>query len=246
MTVCEPLELLPWDTEFFGVVVARITARRLRPEASAATDAWCRERRVRCLYFQADPDDDETVRVAESDGFHLVDVRMEFLWKRPAAGTLACTPIARGEARYRSDGDTDGIVAIAGDAYRQTRFYFDRRFPEERAAALYREWARKSCGGWANSVLVVPHGGAVGGFVTCHSEGPSRGRIGLVGVRTEARGAGIGTLVVRAAQEYFAGTGAGEVLVATQARNLDAQRLYQKCGFLTHSVSLTYHKWFDR
>lgn len=245
MTADDRCELLPWDTGFFGIAVARVSARRLRPPDAAAIDAWCRERGVGCLYFQADPDDDETVRVAERAGYHLVDVRMEFLWRPPAAGTPPGTPIAGGGIRFLREGDAEEIVDIARDAYGQTRFHVDGRFPAGKARALYEEWARKSCRGWADAVLVAPHGEGVGGFVTCHCDAPSRGRIGLVGVRKEARGAGLGTHVVRAAQEYFSGKGAAEVLVATQARNVEAQRLYQKCGFRTGAVFLTYHKWFD-
>jgi hypothetical protein len=31
--------------------------------------------------------------------------------------------------------------------------------------------------------------------------------------------------------------------VVTQARNVPAQRLYQKCGFITRSVELWFHRW---
>jgi ribosomal protein S18 acetylase RimI-like enzyme len=55
---------------------------------------------------------------------------------------------------------------------------------------------------------------------------------------------GIGTLVVRAAQEYFHRKGVEEVSVVTQGRNIGAQRLYQKCGFLTGSVGYWFHRWF--
>jgi hypothetical protein len=34
------------------------------------------------------------------------------------------------------------------------------------------------------------------------------------------------------------------VNVVTQGRNSKAQRLYERCGFLTRSVQLWYHRWF--
>jgi ribosomal protein S18 acetylase RimI-like enzyme len=34
------------------------------------------------------------------------------------------------------------------------------------------------------------------------------------------------------------------VQVVTQGRNYAAQRLYQRCGFVTRKTELWYHKWF--
>jgi len=34
--------------------------------------------------------------------------------------------------------------------------------------------------------------------------------------------------------------------VVTQGRNLAAQRLYQRNGFVTASLQLWYHRWFPR
>jgi dTDP-4-amino-4,6-dideoxy-D-galactose acyltransferase len=33
---------------------------------------------------------------------------------------------------------------------------------------------------------------------------------------------------------------------ATQGRNIVMQRLFQKCGFVTRSVELWYHRWAAR
>jgi hypothetical protein len=41
------------------------------------------------------------------------------------------------------------------------------------------------------------------------------------------------------------GRGASVLTVATQARNIAAQRLYQRAGFLTSSVRVWYHRWFE-
>jgi RimJ/RimL family protein N-acetyltransferase len=236
--VTPPCEFLPWDTAFFGFRVGRISGDRLPERDVGPVMDWVREERIRCLYFLCTTDHDESVRVAERLGFHLVDVRMDFLRKVPADAA------EDGGVRLCEPGDEAGIIAIAAESYRHTRFYFDPNFTEERASALYREWARKSCEGWADAVWVAPARDGVGGFATCHVDTTSRGRIGLVGVRAGLRGAGIGPLVVGAALSFFARRGVGEALVTTQARNLEAQRLYQKCGFRTHKVAYWYHRWF--
>ena len=39
---------------------------------------------------------------------------------------------------------------------------------------------------------------------------------------------------------------ARRITVVTQGRNARAQRLYQRAGFVTESVRLWFHRWFDR
>jgi dTDP-4-amino-4,6-dideoxy-D-galactose acyltransferase len=246
--------MLEWDSDFFGFTVARVERDRLTGEEAASALAWCRARGVRCLYFLCAPDDDESVRAAEAGGFHFVDIRVDLDWRVPPGAVVA--PLGDeaaslgGEAappgvRPLYDAECDELIEIAAGAYADSRFYYDRNFTPERASALFREWARKSCAGYADAVLVCEReGGRVGGFVTCHAETPGVGRIGLTGVHTEARGTGAGRKLVRAAQGYFAARGVAEVRVATQGRNVAAQRLYQRCGFRTRSVGLWYHRWF--
>ncbi len=70
------------------------------------------------------------------------------------------------------------------------------------------------------------------------------GRIGLVGVATHNRGRGIGTQLVLRALDWFAGQDVETVTVVTQGRNIGAQSLYQRCGFIIQSHQLWYHKWY--
>jgi dTDP-4-amino-4,6-dideoxy-D-galactose acyltransferase len=81
-------------------------------------------------------------------------------------------------------------------------------------------------------------------MVTCHKNNQDRARIGLVGVAADQQGKGVGRSLVFGALAWFHKAGSKEVEVATQGRNLEAQRLYQRCGFLTSRVSVWYHKWF--
>ena len=239
-----PCELLEWDTAFFGFRTGRVIRNRILASEVPAILEWCDAQKLSCLYFLCSPDHDESVRLAEGNGFHLVDVRMEYLWI-PSHREKAVPPDPASEsARPVVPGDVPWIEKIAADSYTGTRYYFDERFPREKASALYTEWARKSCSGWADAVLVVPRKDRVGGFVTCHVDSREKGRIGLVGVDPGCRGAGIGGRVVRAAQGYFLRQGVTEVSVVTQGRNVEAQRLYQKCGFLSRNTYYWFHKWF--
>jgi ribosomal protein S18 acetylase RimI-like enzyme len=64
-----------------------------------------------------------------------------------------------------------------------------------------------------------------------------------IGVGPAARGHGVGTALVEALLSWAGSRGAERVTVVTQGRNVAAQRLYQRCGFLTRSIHLWYHHW---
>jgi dTDP-4-amino-4,6-dideoxy-D-galactose acyltransferase len=142
----------------------------------------------------------------------------------------------------------EALRHLAAASHRDTRFHFDAHFPRPLCDALYAHWIQASCEGYADAVLVAGPEGAPVGYVTCHldraSGGVPEGRIGLIGVAESARGQGLGPQLVRQALTWFADHGAASVSVVTQGRNVAAQRLYQRCGFLTRDVHLFYHKWY--
>jgi dTDP-4-amino-4,6-dideoxy-D-galactose acyltransferase len=82
------------------------------------------------------------------------------------------------------------------------------------------------------------------GYISCHLLDQAKGQIGLCGVSKESQGKGIGLLLVSASLRWFVDHGVQRATVVTQGRNCKAQRLYQRCGFLTQSVQLWFHKWF--
>jgi dTDP-4-amino-4,6-dideoxy-D-galactose acyltransferase len=240
MTGDAPAELLPWDTAFFGFRIGRVRGRELTRERAAALAEWARAHDVQCLYYLCDAADTESVRSAEADGYRLTDVRLVF--ERDVPGQ-PLSFAASGVIRCWQPADVIDLRRIARGTFSDTRFHHDRGFPAERCRALYEEWVSRSCDGFADAVLVVEHEGRAGGFVTCHLD-PARGRIGLIGLDPSTRGRQLGRLLVGAALRFFAQSGQSSAEVATQARNVAAQRLYQHCGFRTASVHLWYHRWF--
>jgi dTDP-4-amino-4,6-dideoxy-D-galactose acyltransferase len=238
-----PCEILEWDTDFFGFRVARVHGDTLTQARVQQIDAWCRQTGVRCLYFLGRPDDVNTSRLAQDNDFQMVDIRMTFEHKNLDAAQ-AIKPHAV-VVRPAHLGDVPPLKDIVRDSYHDTRFYFDDNFPRQLCASLYETWIQVSCEGYADVVLAAELDGKVAGYISCHLDEASRsGNIGLIGVANQAQGRGLGQTLVLSALEWFLAQGMQKVLVVTQGRNLAAQRLYQRCGFLTQSVQLWYHKWY--
>ena len=241
----EVCKMIEWDTAFFGFRIARVSGDLLSHEQARRIDAWCHQNRVRCLYFLARADDANTTRLAEKSGFQLVDIRMTLEYRDWDA--MRSNRVQQNSAavkRFSVPKDVPSLQSIARESYYDTRFYFDTNFPRHLCDSLYETWIKKSCEGYADTVLVAELAGTPVGYISCHLEAPHTGRIGLVGVSSQARGQGIGQALIFSALEWFIAQEIQEVLVVTQGRNLVAQRLYQRCGFLTHAVQLWYHKWY--
>lgn len=241
LPVCRTLD---WDTSFFGLRIARVMEHRLTVDRLAAIEAWCAEQGVECLYFLADADDDPTVALAELAGFHLVDVRITYeRLLEEELDPVVTDPRLR--IRPVEPRDLDHLKALARINHTDTRFFTDPRFSKERTAELYATWIEKSLNGYADATFVAEAVGEARGYITCHLEREhSAGSIGLTGVDADWRGHGIGRALVHASLHWFARQGLTKVSVVTQGRNIGAQRLYQRSGFVSASVQLWYHKWF--
>ena len=238
----DPCDILEWDTAFFGFPVARIRGDVLTRKRVRQIDTWCQRTGVRCLYFLARADDADTSRLAENNDFRLVDIRMTFVHKAPnAIRNIECVA----SVRHARSEDIRPLQDIVRESYHDTRFFFDTNFPRHLVESLYETWIKRSYEGYADAVLVAEIDGAPIGYITCHVNEESRtGKIGLVGVSSQARGQGVGQALVLSTLEWFSTQGMEKIQVVTQGRNVAAQRLYERSGFLTQSVQLWYHKWY--
>ena len=235
--ICTYLE---WDSQFFQRRIARLNRHRLDHPTMAECAHWCRHHRIDCLYFLADSNDLETPRLAEANDFHLTDIRM----------TLGRVVVPEDFAANSFDGfrharedDLRALRTIARTSHHDTRFYFDGHFEQEKCDLLYATWIENSFRGFAKAVLVAEADGEPAAYLTCHLNDQAS-QIGLVGVGEGHRGKGLATKLVRAFLSWSREQGAPRALVVTQGRNLPAQRLYQRNGFITSSMDLWYHRWF--
>jgi len=236
-------QFLDWDSTFFGRRIARATSNRLDAKTIKEILKWSRNNQIDCLYFLADAEDDATIKLAEENRFHFVDVRVTFE-RQLKDSSSEFHPFFTGDIRPSRPKDIPELRDIARTGYRDTRFYYDSHFPAQLSDELYETWIEKSCKGYADVVLVAEVEGEVVGYISCHLHDSFHGQIGLVGVHSNWRGNRIGQALVNRSVQWFSEQGVNHIDVVTQGRNIQAQRLYEKCGFLTCELQIWYHHWF--
>lgn len=234
-------EILSWDTEFWG----RTIGRAYTPDVNK----WAADNLVNTVCLLVPADDPAAIQDAEERGFRFMDVRVT-LERYTTSKCKASGQEPRSPYRHFIPEQLEDLIRIARESHRITRFYADPHFPDERCDDLYEAWIRNSVDGWAQKVLVVARvittkdrwevADAVG-YCTLHVDGDT-GSIGLIAVGKDERGQGIGMDLVNGAISECALSGAPKITVVTQGRNIAAQRVFQRCGFITKSTELWFHK----
>ena len=242
----DPCSLLLWDSDFFGFRIAQVQEHTLDPGKANEVNFWCQQNSIRCLYFLSNADDIITTRTAEQDGYHLMDARltMERTLNQEPAQNIRRDDLEICSATLK---DMGSIQAIARTAFYYSRFYADPGFSRQHCNDLYALWIEKSFADPCQLVLAARMEGQVAGFITAgwHEQNDSSGKIGLLGVSEGMRGRGIGQFLMDGCLAQLAQRGIKKVEAVTQMRNIGAQRVNQRAGFITSAVQLWYHKWFE-
>jgi dTDP-4-amino-4,6-dideoxy-D-galactose acyltransferase len=235
-TLCERLD---WDSQFFGISIARALPTRVDAKTCAAMLDWCHMEGIDCLYLLAD-EDREVMRVLEDAAFSRVDDRI----------TLELTPIPSvaapsADTRAADKSDIPALREIAARAHHDSRFYHDAHFDRQQCDELYRVWIERSCEGWADHVVVVERDGKAVGYLTVHVREPNSASVGLVAVDPAYRRQGVGARLMDGALAWISGQSVSRVWTATQGRNTASQGYFQSAGFRPVNHAVWYHRWFS-
>ena len=248
---------LPWDSEFFGMPMAKVTyvLREANTPAAVvrtAVDAalrGCRERGIQHVSARIDVADADTIQILEDAGFRMMDALATSIYhpKRAAPEPMK----EMGVLRLFQPEDTAQILDITREAYRgfRGRYHLDPHLARERSDELYIEWARKCLSGqWADVVLVTENGqGDVHGWasyrqlepVSTVGGMPIRGG-GLGACRRDKPGAYAG--LIRAAIVRIHCDGA-VTECQTQIFNFPTIRVYEAVGTQFVRADYTLHAW---
>lgn len=234
------LELLEWDSRFFGMSVARLTVADRDPGPIKRALLDLSSRGVRLVYLHSSQPLPE-IEVQRLGGL-FVDAKTTYVAE--VSALEPSEPVLMDGVRPFSDTmRMDEIDEIAIQAGQFSRFFLDDRIPKAKAVELYRLWlARSLSREIADEVLVIPGDRRVVGLVTL-GKNRGRGDIGLLAVDATARGKGHGRTLVRNAQRWFGSREFVLSQVVTQGTNRAACNLYSSCGYRIDSVEHVYHFW---
>ncbi len=222
------MELLPWDTQFFGYTVANVT--------EPTTLAALKEAGVKLAYVSIPTDNlGESGWLRALNG-QRVDTKVTYAMK--LEGSYA---MSKEITEYTGE-MTPQLKSLATQAGEFSRFKVDARIGYTNFARLYQLWLAKSINHeLAKAVFVTPK---QAGFLTVGIKN-GRSDIGLLAVDATTRGKGYGEALVRAAQHWSVAHGLKESQVVTQGNNVAASRLYEKCGYEIESTVALFHVWVD-
>jgi GNAT superfamily N-acetyltransferase len=240
-----PAELLDWESEHFGVRIARLRGDVLTEEVLAEADEWCAANRVDCLQLLATPDDAATARLAAERGFFLTDAQITYARTLGTPDDALPPPPESATIRRAREDDVPALRELAGRSHRTGRFHFDERLPGDLCDDVYRRWIERDVLQPEWAVVVAEDGdGIVGYFSSRLPEAGSErttASIGAVDERGQGRGIGVGMFSASLADVRDAG--ARYVESRANARNIGSLRLHPSSGFAVLSVGLWYHRW---
>lgn len=178
-----------------------------------------------------------TVACLEALGFGVVETNVTLKRQVQGAGSLrgAC------EVGFAVPEDEAGVRAVAGSAFRYSRFHVDPRMDNAMADRFKSEWAGNFFSGKRGDHMVVARmDGRVAGFLQLlQRDGVLV--IDLVAVDASFRRRGVAADMMTYAQEHSEGI--RSMQVGTQAANTVALRCYETAGFVAagSSYALHYH-----
>lgn len=233
-------QILDWDSDFFGVKVARITDPGLTAQKLTDLLSELKRKCIKLVYWPSERERDND----EAKGLcgHLVDIKTTFVidFRSFDLDSFISTDIVEPYSLSMPIADIEDLAIQSGE---YSRFAIDPHLPREQFVSLYKTWINRSLSKEiASEVLVIRDAGRVVGMVTL-GEKDGRGDIGLIAVDASCRGKKYGEKLVRAAQRWFVKNGYVFGQVVTQGMNSPACNLFKKCGYSTEKAEYFYHFW---
>lgn len=232
------IEILEWDSRFFGYPVARIT---LDQEGSDKLEhlflnleSW----KFRVTYFFVPPQEKELINRITNKGGILVDQKVVFSKKTEKHNQYSNDII-----EFQGIDINERLIELVLQAGKYSRFRLDRNFNKKEYQRLYIEWLSKSIKKViAFKTLVAKKGSDIVGITTL-GDNTQFADIGLVAVDEHFHGQGIGYDLIHSADNVANERGIKEIKVVTQFDNKGACRLYEKCHFHIGKITNIYHFW---
>jgi ribosomal protein S18 acetylase RimI-like enzyme len=238
-----------WDTDHFGIAIGKLEGWAVDAFADFETRVQFLEKikkaaadaAIKLLFARVPLADVCSILAFEKVGGSLTDVLLTFNCQLSKEREKSFISPTVGAATQR---DMATVESIAREVFTIDHFHADQSLDAKKSSEVFSKWVSNAFASCPESLLVARKREVPVGFIICkvHKILPNYdvGVIDLVGVDPQTRGQNVGTALVMHALHWFR-PGVKSVYVGTQAANLRALRLYDKCNFRHVFAEATFH-----
>ncbi len=230
------MRLLDWDSQFFGKKIAHIDLEK--DEDYVGLEEFIGVNNVDLIQAKVEINELEKINFLEQNSFNFADLKINFYTKIDSNKRIDERIV------FAEPMDTLKITEIANDMFSHSRYYAALDvFGKDKVSRLYQTWVEKSIKGqFDDYCLICKQNETVCGFITVKELIDQRSaQIGLIGVSDHFRNKGIASTLISAVHYLLHQKGITELKVSTQGKNIGAQNLYIKNGFLVENMQLWYY-----
>jgi dTDP-4-amino-4,6-dideoxy-D-galactose acyltransferase len=237
------IEILNWDTDFFGFRVGRLYLSSVGPERLISLCETMTTKKINVTYIIVKEWNLKLHDQLLNAGAILTDRKITY--SKDVVSNASKTRSTFPLIDIKNKSITKDIIALAYESGLYSRFLKDSGFGRLRFEKLYYEWLEKSVHGkLADHVWAAYNGAEVIGFVTAREEITEKtGHIGLIAVSEKYRGKKIGHSLIEKCDEWFLTGGMRKAKVVTQGENIGACKFYESSGYQVESTDYYYHLW---
>ncbi len=235
--MAQRVEVLEWDSDFFGVPIGRVALDGVDQDDLESIDVEARDMGLCCLFGTMAPAPGDPSTLIQHHGHVLVEIAIKFD-RRPQRFE---PPPTRSRIRRGTAADLDGLTELLDPLAPWSRFAVDPRFGIGAARRMFGAWLARAAREPDERLLLVSEDrSGFTGVSTNVLDGVHR--VDLLGVLQGGTGAAdalMGGLFEWAGEE--APTEAGPCA----ARNIAVLRYVERCGFKAAQSTYLFHRWLD-
>jgi dTDP-4-amino-4,6-dideoxy-D-galactose acyltransferase len=237
---------LEWDSSFFKSNIAYLSSLCLTKNIENYVKSFIDSHDIELVQFRCNCHEILSVQLAEKNKYSFVDIRLTL--ERTTDDTISFIEERTGlYIRKAIESDIEALVEFGRDIYYTSRYYFDNNFDNAKLDEFYSGWIKKAVLGlFDDFCYVLYEDNTPIGFCSIKLNKGNSASIGVLGLNPDYSNLGLGRYMLNKVIEALYRDGVTYIDVVTQGRNYGAQRLYQRCGFITRSTELWYHKWLSK
>lgn len=227
-------KILEWDSNFFGIKVARIDSNLNKHNIiNVFSQLNCEG--VDLVYFNS------RFLVGEDKNYknYLLDKRVSLLKKLKDK-----KPWDDRVKLFSGNVPTGKMIELSRRVAQNSRFYFDPNIPEKKVYEMYEIWLKKSISKeMATDVLVYENENGILGFATIKILSNDKALIPMLAVDRNFEGLGISFMLMQAIETFLLNKGCDYLVSETRAKNLRALKVYKRFGITCEPSHYINHLW---